>query len=90
MKVTVSKDQLVLSAGGSTIKVSKDGDIEIMSSKAIKLNGDSKSVCLWEGFNDFVSIFNNHTHGTPSGPSSPPMTSYTQASQAKSKNVKAI
>ena len=90
MNIVVAKDKITMTAGGSTITMSKDGNIEIMSAKQIHLNGSDKSVTLWEGFNDMVSVFNNHTHGTPSGPSSPPMTRYTQAQQAKSKNVKAI
>ena len=32
--------------------------------------------------------FNNHTHGTPSGPSSPPVAPYTSTNTAKSQNVK--
>jgi hypothetical protein len=90
MMVTIANDSITLTSGGSTVTMKKDGNIEIMSNKEIHLNGDDKSVCLWEGFNDFVQTFNSHTHGTPSGPSSPPVTTYSQANQAKSKNVKAI
>jgi hypothetical protein len=89
MKSTITKDSIELSAGDTTITIKKGGDVLVNTSAKIKLNGDSKAAALYEGFRDFVNnAFNFHTHGTPSGPSSPPVSPYNSAQSAKSDSVR--
>ena len=89
MKASINEDSIELTAGGSHLILRKDGDIEIMSSAKIKLNGEGKSAVLYEALRDFINqAFNSHTHGSPAGPTSPPMKPYTSASSMKSANVK--
>jgi hypothetical protein len=88
MTSTITKDSITLSAGGTTLVVKKDGNVELTTSAKIKLNGDSATAAMYEGIRDFVNnAFNSHTHGTPSGPSSPPMSPYTGINSAKSQSV---
>ena len=89
MNALIKEDSIELSAGGSTINISKDGDITINTDKKVKLAGDSNTAALYEGFRDFVNqAFNSHTHGSPAGPTSPPTTPYTSTNSAKSGKVK--
>jgi len=90
MSVSIEEKQLQLSAGGTLIKVSKDGavDITVPSGKYINLNGSSNYGTLYEGFRDFVqNVFNNHVHATNNGPTFPP-TVKGKSDSAKSKSVK--
>lgn len=90
MAVNIAEKEVQLSAGGTLIKVSKDGsvDITVPSGKYINLNGSSNYGTLYEGFRDFVqNVFNNHVHATNNGPTFPPTAKGTSNS-AKSKSVK--
>lgn len=89
MSIKATEDYVTLIAKGSEIKVNKDGDIEIMADGKVKLNGDGNTAVLYEALRDFINqSYNSHTHGTPAGPSSPPMSPYTQSSSLKSQSVK--
>lgn len=88
MEVKVEEEKIVLQAGGTTVTIHKDGDVEI-DAQTIKLNGDPNTAALYEGFRDFVNnAYNSHTHGSPSGPTSPPVKPYTSTQSAKSESVK--
>lgn len=90
MSVSIAEKELQFSAGGTLIKVSKDGavDITVPSGKYINLNGSSNYGTLYEGFRDFVqNVFNNHTHATNNGPTFPPVMKG-RSDSAKSKSVK--
>lgn len=90
MKVSISEKQVSMSAGGTLIKISKDGavDITVPSGKYINLNGSSNYGTLYEGFRDFVqNTYNNHTHPTNNGPTFPPSVKG-KSDSAKSKSVK--
>jgi phosphotransferase system IIB component len=89
MKATINEDSIELTAGGSNILINKDGDVEVTTQGKVKLNGDSNTGVLYEALRDFInSSYNSHTHGTPSGPSSPPTKPYTQSQSMKSQSVK--
>jgi uncharacterized protein involved in type VI secretion and phage assembly len=85
--ISIGKDVTVIKNGKSTINVQNDGTVFIDSDK-IQLGGTDGTGMYWETFRDFVNAYNKHTHGTPSGPSSPPVSGFTQASSGKSKKVK--
>ncbi len=90
MNVNISEDELSLSAGGTLLKISKDGnvDVTVPSGKFVNLNGSSNYGTLYEGFRDFVqNTFNNHTHPTNNGPTFPPVVKG-RSDSAKSKSVK--
>lgn len=88
MEINVVEDSITLKAGSTTLVVNKDGTLEIDASM-IKLNGDPNTAALYEGFRDFVNnAYNSHTHGSPSGPTSPPVKPYTSSQSAKSESVK--
>jgi Type VI secretion system/phage-baseplate injector OB domain len=88
MTSTITKDTITLSAGGTTIVVKQDGNVEVTTSAKIQLNGSSNTAAMYEGLRDFINnAYNSHTHGTPAGPSSPPVSPYTGIQSAKSKSV---
>jgi 16S rRNA G966 N2-methylase RsmD len=84
--ITVNKDKTTIINGNSQIVLKKDGTIEMPVDKII-LGGTKGHGMIYETFRDFVNAFNSHTHGTPSGPSSPPMAAFTNASDGKSEHV---
>jgi len=86
--MTVTEDKTIIKNGEADITVYNDGKVEINAEK-IHLNGTDGTGVFYEGIRDFINnAFNSHTHGTPSGPSSPPIAPYTSISTAKSSNVK--
>lgn len=86
--IIVNKDKTVIKNGQADITVFKDGKVEVNADKII-LKGEDGTGMFYEGFRDFVNnSFNNHVHGTPSGPSGPPSAPYMSTNTAKSKNVK--
>jgi len=87
MEIKVEEEIVTLKAKGTQITI-KDGEVHI-DSDLIKLKGDSGTGAIYEGFRDFVNnAFNSHTHGSPAGPTSPPMKPYTATQSAKSESVK--
>ena len=88
MNINVAEDKVSLIAGSATVSIEKDGKVKI-DAEEVNLVGSSKTAALYEGFRDFVNQgFNSHTHGTPAGPSSPPVKPFTSTNSAKSKKVK--
>lgn len=86
--ITVKEDKTIIKNGEADVTVFNDGKVQVNADK-IELNGTDGTGMFYEGFRDFVNnSFNNHTHGTPSGPSSPPVAPYTSTNTAKSQNVK--
>jgi hypothetical protein len=86
--ITVLKDKTIIRNGEADVTVYADGKVEVNADKIV-LSGEDGSGTLYEGLRDFVNnAYSNHTHGTPSGPSSPPVVPYTSISTAKSQNVK--
>ena len=74
MSVQVEDDKILLKASGSTVTIEKDGKV-IVEAERIDLGGNSNTGVLYEPLRDFVNqVFNAHTHGTPVGPTSPPLT----------------
>jgi hypothetical protein len=89
MSVQVREDSIEIVSGSTSITLKKDGDVEVNTTGFIKLNGDSNTGVLYEPLKEFInSVYNSHTHGTPSGPSSPPVSRYTQSQTMQSKSVK--
>lgn len=89
MEIKVEEEALTLKAGNATIVLNKNGDIIISGDKEIHLNGTGGSATIYEGFRDFVNkAYNSHTHGSPSGPTSPPTKPYSSTKSAKSEDVK--
>jgi hypothetical protein len=87
-KITITEDEIFLDQDGVSINVSKDGEVNVTADSII-LNGENGTGIFYEIVRDFVNnAFNSHTHGTPAGPSSPPVTPFTNISQGKSKHVK--
>lgn len=86
--ITIREDKTIIRNGEADITVYNNGKVEVNADK-IQLNGTDGTGMFYEGFRDFVNnAFNSHTHGTPSGPSSPPVAPYTSSSTAKSGHVK--
>ncbi len=86
--IVVDENKTVIKNDQSDITVYADGKVEINADKIV-LKGNDGTGMFYEGFRDFVnSCFNSHTHGTPSGPSGPPMVPYTSTETAKSGHVK--
>lgn len=86
--ITIKEDKTIIRNGEADVTVYNDGKVEVNADK-IHLNGTDGTGMFYEGFRDFVNnAFNSHTHGTPSGPSSPPVAPYTSTSTAKSGHVK--
>lgn len=86
--ITVKEDKTIIRNGEADVTVFNDGKVQVNADK-IELNGTDGTGMFYEGFRDFVNnAFNNHVHGTPSGPSSPPTAPYTSTNTAKSQNVK--
>jgi hypothetical protein len=86
--ITVKEDKTIIKNGEADIVIDNSGKV-LVNAEKIELNGTDGTGMFYEGFRDFVNnAFNNHTHGTPSGPSSPPVAPYTSSSTAKSQNVK--
>lgn len=72
--------------GKTSIIIDKDGKVKVVADK-IELGGNANKAVLYEPLRDFVNqTFNGHTHGTPVGPTSPPVTPAT--SRFASKKVK--
>lgn len=72
----------------SSISIGTNGIVQIDATTEIDLNGSTDNMCKWSGFNDFVDTYNNHTHGTPDGPSSDCSNKWNNASSARSDKVK--
>jgi len=90
MNVNISEEELQLSAGGTLIKISKDGnvDIKVPSGKKINLNGETDDATLYSGFRDFVTtVYNKHMHTSNNGGTFGP-TILSNPESAKSKSVK--
>ena len=88
MNINVSEDKVSLIAGSAKVSIEKDGKVKI-DAEEINLVGNKKTAALYEGFRDFVNQgFNSHTHGSPAGPTSPPVKPFTSTNSAKSKKVK--
>jgi len=86
--IIINKDKTVIKNGSADITILKDGKVEVNADKIV-LKGEDGTGMFYEGFRDFVNnAYNNHTHGTPSGPSGPPTALYTGTSTAKSGHVK--
>lgn len=87
--IKITDTGITLNSGDkSTMNLSSDGIISIDAEKQIELNGSSDNVTKWSGFNDFVDAYNNHTHGTPDGPSSDPNSKWNKAKSAQAEKVK--
>lgn len=87
--IKINENGITLNSGDkSTLNLSSDGIISIDAEQEIDLNGSSDNVTKWSGFNDFVDAYNNHTHGTPDGPSSDPNSKWNKAKSAQAEKVK--
>lgn len=100
--ITMNEEETTIKQEDTTIVIHKDGNVNITGTNTtieadeaniqadkIVLNGETGTGMFYEIFRDFVNQgFNQHIHGTPTGPSSPPTTPFTNASQGESQNVK--
>lgn len=86
--VTIEEDRTVIKSGGSDIEIDAGGTVTVNSDKIV-LKGESGTGVFYEMIRDFVNqAYNSHTHGTPAGPSGPPVTPFTATSTGESKHVK--
>lgn len=86
--IVIEEDTITLNQDAATITVDGSGEVNIKSDKII-LNGENGTGMFYEIFRDFVNqSFNSHTHGSPAGPTSPPVVPFTNAKQGESKHVK--
>jgi len=86
--IIVNKDKTVIKNGQADITILKDGKVEVNADKIV-LKGENGTGTLYEGLRDFVNnAYQNHVHGTPSGPSGPPAVPYMSINTAKSNHVK--
>lgn len=86
--ITVTEDKTVIKNGEADIVVDNSGKV-LINAENIELNGSDGTGMFYEGFRDFVNqSYNSHTHGTPSGPSSPPVAPFTNTAASESQNVK--
>lgn len=100
--ITIDDTEISIIQEDTKIVINKDGSVDVegkeihiqgkkteITSDKIILNGETGTGFFYEIFRDFINTnYNSHTHGTPSGPSSPPVAPFTNAAQGKSKNVK--
>lgn len=86
--IIIEKDTITLHQESATITVDGSGKVNVEADKIV-LNGENGTGMFYEVFRDFVNqAYNGHTHGSPSGPTSPPVTPFTNAPQGQSKHVK--
>jgi len=78
-----SEKVTVLDKSGNSIEMSSSG--VVIKSKAIKLGSDSAGQGLVLG-DEFMTLFNAHTHPTGVGPSGPPATSMTSGTHVSTKH----
>lgn len=86
--IIIEEDTITINQDSATIEIDGSGEVNVSSDKIV-LNGENGTGMFYEVFRDFVNqAFNSHTHGSPAGPTSPPVTPFTNAPQGKSKHVK--
>jgi hypothetical protein len=86
--ITFDAKKCVIKSGQADIEVNDSGKVVVTADK-IELNGNGFTAAMYEPIRDFINqSYNTHIHGTPSGPSSPPVVPFAQAELIKSKHTK--